>query len=136
MTAPILAAASFCLATTAIHFVSIAIAGFRLRRAPSIAPLSHLALPPVSLVRPLCGIDNYATETLRTSFELDYPCCEVLFCVASAKDPVIPLVEALIAEHEFLGQLCWHLLQVGDGMPWIADVLIEGRLIVSRGCER
>jgi ceramide glucosyltransferase len=99
MTAPILAAASFCLATTAIHFVSIAIAGFRLRRAPSIAPLSHLALPPVSLVRPLCGIDNYAAETLRTSFELDYPCCEVLFCVASAKDAVIPLVEALIAEH-------------------------------------
>ena len=50
-------------------------------------------------MRPLCGIDNYAAETLRTSFELDYPCCEILFCVASANDPVIPLVEGLITEH-------------------------------------
>ena len=99
MTAPILAAACFCLATTAIHFVSIVIAGMRLRRTTPTEPLSHQEFPPVSLVRPLCGIDNYAAETLRTSFELDYPCCEVLFCVASAKDPVIPLVEALITEH-------------------------------------
>ena len=50
-------------------------------------------------MRPLCGIDNYAAETLRTTFDLDCPRCEILFCVASAQDPVIPLVEALMAEH-------------------------------------
>ena len=103
MTAPILAAASFCLATTAIHFVSIAIAAVRLRRSTSTEPPCRREFPPVSLVRPLCGIDNYAAETLRTTFELDYPRCEILFCVASAKDPVIPLVEALIAEHPSAG---------------------------------
>ena len=85
MTAPILAAACFCLATTAIHFVSIVIAGVRLRRNTSAEPPPHQEFPPVSLVRPLCGIDNYAAETLRTSFELDYPCCEILFCVASGQ---------------------------------------------------
>jgi len=99
MTAPILAAASFCLATTAIHFASIVIASVRLRRRAPAGPLSHQNLPPVSLVRPLCGIDNYAADTLRTTFELDYPRCEILFCVASAEDPVIPLVEALMIEH-------------------------------------
>ncbi len=99
MTAPILAAAFFCLVTTAIHFVSIVIAGVRLRRNTSAEPPPHQEFPAVSLVRPLCGIDNYAAETLRTSFELDYPCCEILFCVASANDPVIPLVEGLITEH-------------------------------------
>ncbi len=103
MTAPILAAACFCLATSAIHFVSIAIAGVRLRKNTSAEPPPHQEYPPVSLVRPLCGIDNYAADTLRTTFELDYPCCEILFCVASAKDPVIPLVEALIAEHPSAG---------------------------------
>ncbi len=56
-------------------------------------------MPPVSLVRPLCGIDNYAAETLRTTFDLDCPRCEILFCVASAEDPVIPLVETLMAEN-------------------------------------
>ena len=39
----------------------------------------------------------------RSTFELDYPRCEILFCVASAKDPVVPLVEALMAEHAGAG---------------------------------
>ena len=54
-------------------------------------------------MRPLCGIDNYAADTLRSTFALDYPHCEILFCVASAKDPVVPLIEALMAEHAGAG---------------------------------
>jgi ceramide glucosyltransferase len=103
MTAPILAAATFCIATTAIHVASIVIASLRLRRRTPAAPLSGQKFPPISLVRPLCGIDNYAADTLRSTFELDYPRCEILFCVASARDPVIPLVEALMAEHADAG---------------------------------
>jgi ceramide glucosyltransferase len=99
MTAPILAAASFCLATTAIHVASIVIASIRLRRRTPAQSPSQRKFPPVSLVRPLCGIDNYAADTLASTFALDYPRCEILFCVASAKDPVVPLVEALMAEH-------------------------------------
>jgi ceramide glucosyltransferase len=98
MTGPILAAASFCLATTTIHVASIVIAALRLRRSTRSAPPPCRELPPVSLVRPLCGIDNHAADTLRSTFELDYPHCEILFCVASAKDPAVPLVEALMAE--------------------------------------
>ncbi len=55
--------------------------------------------PAVSIVRPLCGIENYGEATLRTTFELDYPQHEILFCVASSTDPVLPLVRSLIAEH-------------------------------------
>jgi ceramide glucosyltransferase len=98
MTAPILAAAFFLIATTSAHVASIAIAALRLRRSVLGEQLSFEKFPPVSLVRPLCGIDNYAADTLRSTFELDYPRCEILFCVASAKDPVIPLIETLIAE--------------------------------------
>ena len=54
--------------------------------------------PAVSVVRPVCGIDNYVEETLRSTFRLDYPNYEILFCVASARDPVVPLVERLIAD--------------------------------------
>ena len=50
-------------------------------------------------MRPLCGLDNYAADTLRSTFDLDYPHYEILFCVATASDPVVPLVEVLIAEH-------------------------------------
>jgi ceramide glucosyltransferase len=55
--------------------------------------------PPVSLLRPVCGIDNYAEETLRSAFLLDYPDYEVILCVAHANDPVVPLVERLMADN-------------------------------------
>ena len=97
MTAPILAAATFCIAVSAVQITSIAIAIARLRRNASDKRLFNH--PPVSLLRPLCGIDNYAAETLRSTFELDYPCYEILFCVASAKDPALPLVKSLIATY-------------------------------------
>ena len=96
MTATILAAAAFCIAVSTIHIATIAIAIGRFRRTPRREPRQY---PSVSLVRPLCGIDNYAAETLRTTFELDYPQHEILFCVASSTDPVLPLVRSLIAEH-------------------------------------
>ena len=110
MTAPILAAATFCIAATVVHVASIVIAILRFRRStPGEAPLAR-KFPPVSLVRPLCGIDNYAADTLRSTFDLDYPRCEILFCVASAKDPVVPLVAALITENPEAGAK----LLVGD----------------------
>ena len=99
MTAPILAAATFCIATTAIHVASIAVVILRFRRPAARESLSSSTLPPVSLVRPLCGIDNYAADTLRSTFELDYPDCEILFCVASAKDPVVPIVQGLMSQY-------------------------------------
>jgi ceramide glucosyltransferase len=95
MTETILTAAVFCAVVSFIHIASIAIAIRRFRK-----PLREPQLEPaVSIVRPLCGIDNYGGETLRTTFELDYPDYEILFCVASAGDPVLPLARALIAEH-------------------------------------
>jgi ceramide glucosyltransferase len=97
MTAPILAAATFCIAVALIQVASLMIAIVRLRRTAS-EPLSK-QYPPVSLVRPLCGIDNYAADTLRSTFDLDYPHYEILFCVASGGDAVLPLVRSLIAEN-------------------------------------
>jgi ceramide glucosyltransferase len=99
MTAPILAAAAFAVAAFAFQIASITIVIVRFRRNKSSESLSDQIFPPVSLVRPLCGIDNYAADTLASTFALDYRRYEILFCVASANDPVVPLVEALIAKH-------------------------------------
>jgi ceramide glucosyltransferase len=99
MTAPILAAAALCVAAAAIHLASILIAVVRLRRDAPRESLIGAERPAVSLVRPLCGIDNYAADTLASTFALDYPRCEILFCVASATDPVVPIVETMMAEH-------------------------------------
>lgn len=69
----------------------------RCRPSPPLPPSGPLS--PVTIIRPLCGIENFVAETLRSSFLLDYPHYELLFCVASASDPVLPLVERLIAAH-------------------------------------
>jgi ceramide glucosyltransferase len=99
MTAPILSAiATFGIAATAIHIASLTIAIRRFRRRACGTALSA-QYPPVSLVHPLCGLDNYVADTLRSTFRLDYPCYEILFCVASADDPVISLARRLIAEN-------------------------------------
>jgi ceramide glucosyltransferase len=60
------------------------------------APHDHAG---VSIVRPVCGIENHGEETLRSGFLLDYPNYEIIFCAAAAHDPVVPVVQALIAEH-------------------------------------
>jgi ceramide glucosyltransferase len=50
--------------------------------------------PAISLVRPLCGLESFSGETLRSSFTLSYPSYELLFCVANPSDPIIPWVRA------------------------------------------
>jgi ceramide glucosyltransferase len=98
MTAPILSAATFCISVTTVHLASIAIATGRFRRRGRGPLEAHN--PAISLVRPLCGLDNYAAETLASTFAVDYPRYEILFCVAAADDPVVPLVKTLMALHK------------------------------------
>ena len=53
--------------------------------------------PPVTLLRPVCGRDAHDEETLGSSLRQRYPDYEVIFCVERADDPVVPLLEALVA---------------------------------------
>jgi ceramide glucosyltransferase len=55
--------------------------------------------PPVSIVRPVCGVENFIEETLRSTFLLDYRRYEIVFCAAEKNDPVIPVVQKLIAAY-------------------------------------
>jgi ceramide glucosyltransferase len=88
-------AAGFCGVATACHLCGIAIAGARIGRQRPHRADSHQ--PPVTLLRPVCGIDNFAQETLASTFTIDYPDYEIIFCVADADDLVVPLVRELIA---------------------------------------
>jgi ceramide glucosyltransferase len=91
-------AAGFALLATGLQVASTAIAAWRCRArtAPLPAPAKSAS---VTIVRPLCGIDNFARETLGSSFALDHPDYDIVFCVARADDPVVPLVRELIEAH-------------------------------------
>ena len=97
--APVIWTAAIILCiTVGSHLATVAVASIRCRARTHVEPAPHEA-PPISLVRPLCGLDNFVEPTLRSGFELDYPSYELIFCVAHARDPVVPTVQRLIDEH-------------------------------------
>ena len=102
-------AGGFAVAVTTLHLVSVFVAMIRCRRRHTSLAAPRNA-PPVSVVRPVCGIDNFAEETLRSTFFLDYPDYEVIFCIARADDPAIGLVRRLMDEHPTTSAL----LLIGD----------------------
>src|SRR5262245_4496749 len=98
MTIAICAAAAFTTLATAAHIASLVVAGNRFRKGRRATPAPRHA-PAVTLIRPVCGIENHGEETLRSAFHLDYPRYEIILCAASAHDAVVPLVRRLIAAH-------------------------------------
>jgi ceramide glucosyltransferase len=98
MIAAILGASAFALLALTLHLASIAAAILRCKPAARDIPAPAHA-EPVSVVIPVCGLDNYAEETLRSAFRLDYPRYELLFCAARADDTALPLIRRLMADH-------------------------------------
>lgn len=80
-----------------LNLVCLAITCWRLRRPQKGSALLD-ALPPVTIVRPVRGIEAFSRETLTSGLTLDYPRYRTIFCVADGHDPIVPLVGELIAE--------------------------------------
>ena len=89
---------AFCLTATSLHIVTSLLAMRRCRqraaslRAPEPAPL-------VSILRPVRGLDHCEEMTLGSSFALDYPNFELIFCCADADDPAVAVIRSLIARN-------------------------------------
>jgi ceramide glucosyltransferase len=56
-------------------------------------------MPPITVIRPLKGLDPFAHATLQSTFRLSPSAAEILFCVERADDPVVPLVRQLMREN-------------------------------------
>src|SRR5262249_46471858 len=95
MSMPVLAACAFGAIAAVLHMRSIATVIPRIRRS-DIKPTEAERAEGISIVRPVCGLENFSEETLSSAFRLDYPNYEILFCVAQPADPVLPLVRHLI----------------------------------------
>jgi ceramide glucosyltransferase len=67
--------------------------------------------PPVTILKPLKGLDEELELNLRSFFRLDYPIYQLLFCVADVDDPAIEVVRKL--QLEFPG----HDSQLVIGCP-------------------
>ncbi|MBZ5581479.1 MAG: bacteriohopanetetrol glucosamine biosynthesis glycosyltransferase HpnI [Acidobacteriia bacterium] len=72
----------------------VAAGRYRSVRAPEIEEW-----PPISILKPLAGIDDGLEANLRSFFEQRYPYFEILFAVRNGSDPAIAVVEALRSQY-------------------------------------
>jgi ceramide glucosyltransferase len=65
----------------------------------AVRPAQTDAAPPISVLKPLAGVDEGLEDNLRSFFEQKYPRFEILFAVRNASDPAIAVADRLRARY-------------------------------------
>jgi len=89
------------LAVAAIPFIYYLIALFsswQFFRRSAPPNTDHNFTPPVSILKPIRGLDPDAYENFATFCKQDYPDYELLFCVGEEDDPAVPLLRKLTGD--------------------------------------
>ncbi|MBD2439537.1 bacteriohopanetetrol glucosamine biosynthesis glycosyltransferase HpnI [Nostoc sp. FACHB-110] len=87
----------WCLCLSAVVFYCYGIyAAIAFLRQPQIHNLEFH--PPVTILKPLCGLDSDAYENLVSFCQQDYPHFQIIFAVRDRQDPIIKIVETIIQE--------------------------------------
>ncbi len=104
----------FILGTTALLYLAVCTfatrAWFKRRTATAIST------PPVTILKPLCGMEPGLYDNLRSFCTQDYPEFQIIFGSQSADDPALDVARTL--QHEFphldIQIVCEHSIQCGN----------------------
>ncbi len=101
-------------------FLGMALAGAAKFRTQSRAQAAQAAaipiaeLPPVSVLKPLHGIEPQLEQNLESFFQQDYPNFEILLAVDTDDDAALPLARSLCAKYPHIPS---HVMVTGEP-PW------------------
>jgi ceramide glucosyltransferase len=84
------------------------------------------ALPPISILKALSGLDDGLADNLRSFFDQDYPAFEVIFAIRSTDDPAAAVARTVMAEFHSIPST---LLAVGESPGPNAKVFSLGRML-------
>lgn len=85
--------------TPLAYYVVVLIAAWRFFLGSThAAVLIEKPAPPVSLLKPIYGVDRETYENYASFCKLRYSEYEILFCVSDESDPAIPVIQQLIAD--------------------------------------
>ena len=93
----VLAYALLALVTGSLVYCILTVVAVRRYRA--VRPPRLEAAVPISVLKPLAGLDDGLEENLRSFFEQDYPYFEILFGLRGPEDPALAVVERLRAAY-------------------------------------
>lgn len=93
---PLLAAAAVALLYQSAALAASVAFFLRARLAPARPPA---VLPPVSILKPVYGLDPQLEEAIVSHLQLDYPDYELLIGFQRADDPAIPVLKRLLEQH-------------------------------------
>jgi len=89
---------TFLLILTAAAATYQAMALYAALRRLRLAELAPAVLPPISILKPVCGLDPGFHEAIRSHLTQDYPEYEILFGAADPADPALVEVRRLMSE--------------------------------------
>lgn len=102
------------------------------RRYLSVRPPALQSVVPISILKPLSGLDLGLESNLRTFFEQDYPAFEILFAVRNENDPAAAVVSRL--QKEYL-QVSSRLVVTGEPPYPNAKVFSLDRMLSAAANE-
>ena len=92
--------APLCVAAIPFIYYGIALfSGWRFFNRSSFARVAQATFtPPVSILKPVRGLDPDAYQNFVSFCRQDYPVYEIVFCVGDRSDPVFPVIQKVIAD--------------------------------------
>jgi|RhiMetdeSRZDD1v2_1073273.scaffolds.fasta_scaffold01160_22 ceramide glucosyltransferase len=86
------------LAAGTAAYATSAVSLWHLRRRQRGEPQAGFA-PPVTIIKPLAGVDEGLSENLESFYRLDYPTYEIVYSFAGRDDPAYPIAREVADRH-------------------------------------